>query len=92
MGEYTLEHYLDITADFKSSFPDFSVTEIDEINVIDESKSCEVGYKARSGEFFVKHLASTGIKEIVYVQPRVGYAGISLAWLCKKYKLKFYFL
>jgi hypothetical protein len=55
--------------------------------VIDESESCEVGYKARSGEFFIQDLVRQGVKKIVYVQPRRGFAGISLSWLCKKYGL-----
>src|SRR5690606_31700314 len=35
-----------------------------------------------------KHLKYSGIKEIVYVAPRHGFAAISLSWLCKKYDLK----
>jgi hypothetical protein len=85
--KYNLEDYLEKTKNFISSFQDFNVKNIDGFNIIDESISCEVGYKARSGEFFVQHLVSQGVKEIVYVQPRVGFAGISLSWLCKKYNL-----
>jgi hypothetical protein len=82
-----LDYYLDLTKDFKSSFGDFNVKQVDGFNVIDESESCEVGYKARSGEFFIQDLVRQGIKKIVYVQPRRGFAGISLSWLCKKYGL-----
>jgi len=32
-------------------------------------------------------LIEQGVKEVVYVQPRRGFAGISLSWLCKKYGL-----
>ena len=85
--KYNLEDYLEKTKNFISSFQDFNVKNIDGFNIIDESISCEVGYKARSGEFFVQHLVNQGVKEIVYVQPRVGFAGISLSWLCKKYNL-----
>lgn len=82
-----LEYYLQKTKGFHSSFGDFVVHEHNGFNVIDESLSCEVGYKARAGEFFIKNIKQEGAKEVVYVQPRVGYAGISLSWLCKKYGL-----
>ena len=36
----------------------------------------------------IKNLAENGFKEIVYVQPRRGFAGISLSYLCKLYSLK----
>ena len=85
LDKYDLEDYLEMTKDFKSSFPEFEVIECEGFNVIDESQACEVGYKARSGEFLIKKLAEEGVKEIVYVQPRRGFAGISLSWLCKKY-------
>ena len=87
-GFMNLDYYLDLTKDFKSSFGDFNVKQVDGFNVIDESESCEVGYKARSGEFFIQDLVRQGVKKIVYVQPRRGFAGISLSWLCKKYGLE----
>lgn len=86
-GFMNLDYYLDLTKDFKSSFGDFNVKQVDGFNVIDESESCEVGYKARSGEFFIQDLVRQGVEKIVYVQPRRGFAGISLSWLCKKYGL-----
>lgn len=85
--KYDLNDYLQQTKNFKSSFEEFNVKNIDGYNIIDESVSCEVGYKARSGEFFIQHIVNQGVKEIVYVQPRRGFAGISLSWLCKKYNL-----
>jgi len=86
-GFMNLDYYLDLTKDFKSSFGDFNVKQVNGFNVIDESESCEVGYKARSGEFFIQDLVRQGVKSIVYVQPRRGFAGISLSWLCNKYGL-----
>jgi hypothetical protein len=80
-----LDYYLDLTKDFKSSFDDFVVQEVNGFNVIDESKACPVGYKARAGEFMMQILKEKGVKELVYVQPRVGFAGISLSYLAKKY-------
>lgn len=87
LNNFNLDLYLDQTKNFKSSFDEFNVKNINGFNIIDESVSCEVGYKARSGEFFIQNLVKQGIKKIVYVQPRRGFAGISLAWLCKKYNL-----
>lgn len=82
-----LDYYLELTKDFKSCFDDFVVQDVDGFNVIDESKACPVGYKARSGEFLIQSLSRQGVKEIVYVQPRRGFAGISLSYLCKKYNM-----
>lgn len=87
LKDYSLNDYLEQTKSFKSSFNEFNVKQVDGFNIIDESVSCEVGYKARSGEYFIQHIANQGVKEIVYVQPRRGFAGISLSWLCKKYNL-----
>ena len=86
-GFMNLDYYLYLTKDFNSSFNDFNVKQVNGFNVIDESESCEVGYKARSGEFFIQELVAKGVTKIVYVQPRRGFAGISLSWLCKKYNL-----
>lgn len=83
----TRDSYLNDTINFKSSFSDFIIKEIEGFKVIDESEACEVGYKARASEYFVQKLIRKDIKELVYVQPRRGYAGISLSWLCKKYGL-----
>jgi hypothetical protein len=84
---YNLYDYLELTKDFKSSFGDFNVVKSNGFNIIDESQSCPVGYKARSGEFLIQRLVEQGVKELVYVQPRRGFAGISLSWLCKRYGL-----
>lgn len=82
-----LNYYLKKAAGFKSTFNDFEVIEVNGRFIIDESTSCPVGYKARSGEMLVKSLADAGVKEIVYVQPRQGFAGISLSYLCERYQL-----
>ena len=87
LHDKNLQYYLDVTKNFKSSFGDFKVINSNGFNIIDESQSCEVGYKARAGEFLIQRLAEEGVKELVYVQPRRGFAGISLSWLCKKYDL-----
>lgn len=70
---------------FESTFPPFVFKASQGLNVIDESKSCPVGAKARFAEFFFSRIQE---EEIVYVQPRQGFAGISLAFLCKKFGKK----
>lgn len=82
-----LDYYLDLTKDFKSCFDEFVISKVNGFNVIDESQACPVGYKARSGEFLIQQLYNQGVKEIVYVQPRRGFAGISLSYLCNKYNM-----
>jgi len=77
-----LQYYLDLTRDFKSSFPPFNVKEVGGFFVIDESVSNPVGAKARFGELLVRSMKE---REMVYVQPRRGYAGISLSYLGKKF-------
>lgn len=87
LKDMNLNDYLDITKSFKSSFDDFVIKDVSGFKVIDESVVCAVGYKARAGEFLIQKLVEQGVKEVVYVQPRVGFAGISLSWLCKRYGL-----
>ena len=84
----TLDYYLELTKDHESRFSPFHICNENGFNVIDESVSCQVGYKARAGEFLVSTLKAQGCDEIVYVQPRVGFAGISLSYLCKLYDMK----
>lgn len=81
-------YYMDRAKGFVSSFKPFDVVEVNGRFIIDESTSCEVGYKARAGELLISNLAKAGVNEVVYVQPRQGFAGISLSYLCKKYGLK----
>ncbi len=80
-----LDYYLNLTKGFKSSFKDFDVKQVDGFNVIDESTSNPVGFKARAGELLMTKIEED---EIVYVQPRNGFAGISLSYLCKMYNKK----
>ena len=84
-GNKDLNYYLKMMEGFQSSFEDFKIINHSGFNIIDESQSCSVGYKARAGEFLIKTLKDQGVKELVYVQPRRGFAGISLAFLCEKY-------
>jgi len=86
----TIQQYLDICGDFKSEFPEFQLSHENGFTIIDESKACPVGFKARAGELLVQRAKQQGYKSLVYVQPRRGYAGISLSYLCKKYDMELY--
>lgn len=81
----SLEEYLMVTEGFESSFGDFNIkTTSDGFHIIDESIH-EVGAKARFADYYMSNLEND---HVVYVAPRVGYAGLSLAWLAKKYNKK----
>ncbi len=77
-----LEYYLELTKDYKSDFPPFKIKRIKNLHVIDEAEMGLVGTKARFGDWMMSQIKE---KEIVYCQPRVGWAGISLSYLAKKY-------
>ena len=81
---YSKQEYIDMIGDFKSSFPDPVIENVDGRIVVRED-ILSVGTKARAGEFLV---ATCKSDTIVYVQPRFGFAGISLTELCKKYNKK----
>jgi len=89
LDNFCREDYLAMCQGFQSSFdvPDVKTFKLEDgrkINVIDESEIA-VGSKCRFGEMLIKNCPH---KTIVYVQPRFGFAGISLTWLCKRYKKK----
>jgi hypothetical protein len=81
---YTRDEYLEMVKDFESSFADPIIEYHNGIKVVREDL-LEVGSKARAGEALIANCKSD---TIVYVQPRFGYAGISLTKLCKKYNKK----
>lgn len=83
-----LYYYLNLVGDFKSQFKPFHVVQENGFNIIDESVSCPVGFKARAGELLVLKALEMGYDELVYVQPRRGFAGISLSYLCNIYDMK----
>ena len=82
--QFTRDEYLQMVQDFKSSFPDPVVEVHNGITVVREDL-LEVGSKARAGEALIALCKSD---TIVYVQPRFGYAGVSLTKLCKQYGKK----
>lgn len=81
---FTRDQYLEMVGGFESSFPDPVVEEYNGIKVVREDL-LEVGSKARAGEALI---ATAKSDTIVYVQPRFGYAGVSLTKLCKQYGKK----
>jgi hypothetical protein len=81
---YTRDQYLEMVGDFKSSFP-APVIETHEGRYVVREDLIDVGTKARAGEFLI---ATCPSDTIVYVQPRCGFAGISLTKLCKMYGKK----
>jgi len=85
---YDIDYYLELVGNFKSQFKPFHVTQENGFNIIDESVSCPVGFKARAGELLVKTALEQGYDELVYVQPRRGFAGISLSYLTNLYDMK----
>jgi hypothetical protein len=81
---YSRDEYLEMLQNFESSFPDPIIENYNGIKVVREDL-LEVGSKARAGEALIANCKSD---TIVYVQPRFGYAGVSLTKLCKKYNKK----
>jgi hypothetical protein len=82
--KYSREQYLEMVKDFNSSFAKPIIEDYNGIKVVREDL-LEVGSKARAGEALIANCKSD---TIVYVQPRFGYAGISLTKLCKQYNKK----
>ena len=79
-----LRYYLNLTKGYVSDFPVMEIVKYEDYYIVDESP-IECGFKARAADFAVQNTVED---EIVYVQPRRGYAGISLAYLCKKHGKK----
>jgi hypothetical protein len=73
--------WLDLAGDWQDPFPDPEIVEHNGFNVVREDLM-GYGSKCRFGDILV----STCEKDtLVYVQPRYGFAGISLAYLAHKY-------
>lgn len=75
------QSYLDLVKDYESPYPAPKIVEHEGINVVREDL-LEVGTKARAIHYRMSKLNAT---HVVYVQPRFGYAGISLSWLARKW-------
>jgi hypothetical protein len=75
---------LELAGDWKDPFPAPIVKEHEGFNVVREDLM-GFGSKCRFGDILVSTCQSD---TLVYVQPRYGFAGISLAYLAKKYNKK----
>jgi hypothetical protein len=76
--------WLEMAGDWKDPFEDPIVVNHDGFNVVREDLM-GFGSKCRFGDILVSTAQSD---TLVYVQPRYGFAGISLAYLAKKYNKK----
>lgn len=76
--------WLELAGDWQDPFPAPIVKEHDGFNVVREDLM-GFGSKCRFGDILVSTCQSD---TLVYVQPRYGFAGISLAYLAKKYNKK----
>lgn len=76
--------WLELAGDWKDPFEDPIVVNHDGFNVVREDLM-GFGSKCRFGDILVSTAQSD---TLVYVQPRYGFAGISLAYLAKKYNKK----
>lgn len=88
-GQRCWPYYRSLARRYHSSFSFPNVVETtnafgEKVYIFDDS-AIEVGSKARFGEYLIQHAISNKYKRIVYCQPRYGFAGVSLTWLCKKY-------
>jgi hypothetical protein len=76
--------WLELAGDWKDPFPAPIVKEHEGFNVVREDLM-GFGSKCRFGDILVSTCQSD---TLVYVQPRYGFAGISLAYLAEKYNKK----
>jgi len=76
--------WLDLAGDWQDPFEDPEIIEHDGFKVVREDLM-GFGSKCRFGDILVQKAPSD---TLVYVQPRYGFAGISLAYLAKKYNKK----
>ena len=80
--------WLELAGDWKDPFPEPIIKEHSGFNVVREDLM-GFGSKCRFGDILVQSCPSD---TLVYVQPRYGFAGISLAYLAKKYSKKLLFI
>lgn len=78
----TADDYLAILGDWVDPFPAPVVEEVDGFKVVREDL-LDVGSKARLCDALVAGTMDL-YDEYVYCQPRVGYAGISLSYICQR--------
>ena len=81
----SLEHYLNLTKDYKHDFT-FTIKDVEGFKVVDDGEFL-YGTKAKMADFFISQVKEDAM---VYVAPRTGYAPFSLCYLAKKYNKKLY--
>jgi hypothetical protein len=79
-----LDYYLNLADGWQDEAPAPDIKEFNGVTLWDDSVT-GVGTKGRWGDLLFSKIQSD---EVVYVQPRVGWAGISLSALAKKYDKK----
>jgi hypothetical protein len=78
------EEWLELAGDWVDEAPAPNITTFHGATIWDDSMT-GIGTKGRWGDLLVRSMESD---HLVYVQPRVGWAGVSLAALAKKYDKK----
>ena len=81
--EHTEEQYFELLRDWQDPYPLY-IEEHEGIKVVNDGRM-DSGSKSRFGDFFFSQIEED---VVVYVQPRVGLAGLSLLELAKKYNKK----
>ena len=81
--DYTEEYYFDLLKDWKDPYP-YYIEEHEGIKVVNDGRM-DSGSKSRFGDYFFSQIEED---TVVYVQPRVGLAGVSILELAKKYNKK----
>lgn len=84
LAEKNREYYLDLAKDWTDESPAPDIRPFEGFTLWDDSTT-GVGTKGRWGDLLFSQIQTD---EVVYVQPRVGWAGISLSALAKKYDKK----
>lgn len=81
LKEKTRDYYLELAAGWRDEAPAPAIVNLNGATVWDDSVT-GLGTKGRWGDLFMSKVTT---KEVVYVQPRVGWAGMSLSALVDKY-------
>lgn len=81
LKEKTRDYYLQLAEGWVDTAPKPAIVDLNGATVWDDSVT-GLGTKGRWGDLFMSKVTT---KEVVYVQPRVGWAGMSLSALVDKY-------
>lgn len=81
LKEKTRDYYLELAAGWRDEAPKPAIVDLNGATLWDDSVT-GLGTKGRWGDLFMSKVTT---KEVVYVQPRVGWAGMSLSALVDRY-------